>query len=60
MDVYFLLLPDVHLLDMAGPVQVIHESNELHGPFFRPHFISVAGAVSCWQGPLLGNLKPLP
>lgn len=60
MDVYFLLLPDVHLLDMAGPVQAIHESNELHGAFFRPHFIGLSDTVKCWQGPEIGNLGSLP
>lgn len=60
MDVFFLLLPDVHLLDMAGPVQAIHESNELHGTFFRPRFIGLSDAVKSWQGPQLGHIEPLP
>lgn len=38
MDACFLLLPHVHLLDMAGPVPAIHESSELQGAFFRTHF----------------------
>lgn len=60
MDVFFLLLPDVHLLDMAGPVQAIHECNEIHGAFFRPRLVCVREPVSCWQGPQLGNLEVLP
>ncbi|SFR45823.1 transcriptional regulator, AraC family with amidase-like domain [Marinobacter daqiaonensis] len=60
MDVYFLLLPDVHLLDMAGPVQAIHECNELHGGFFRPRFVGLGASVNCWQGPAIGNVEPLP
>lgn len=60
MDVYFLVLPDVHLLDMSGPVQAIHETNELHGVRFNMHFISVAEQVASWQGLSLARLEPLP
>ncbi len=60
MDVYFLVLPDVHLLDMSGPVQAIHESNELHGDFFNLHFVAPDGTISSWQGPTLSGLSTLP
>lgn len=60
MDVYFLVLPDVHLLDMSGPVQAIHETNELHGVGFNMHFISVSEQVNSWQGLALARLEPLP
>lgn len=60
MDVYFLVLPDVHLLDMSGPVQAIHETNELHGVSFNMHFISVSDQVDSWQGLALARLEPLP
>ncbi|PAV25594.1 AraC family transcriptional regulator [Tamilnaduibacter salinus] len=60
MDALFLLLPDVHLLDLAGPVQAIHESNELHGDFFRLHFVGLGPSVNCWQGLSIGELEGLP
>lgn len=60
MDVYFLVLPGVHLLDMSGPVQAIHESNELHGHCFNLHFVGLDHQVSSWQGLALTQLDPLP
>lgn len=60
MDVYFLVLPGVHLLDMSGPVQAIHESNELHGHCFDLHFVGLEDQISSWQGLSLTRLEPLP
>lgn len=60
MDVYFLVLPDVHLLDMSGPVQAIQETNELHGSGFCVHFVGPEARVNTWQGLMLDQLAPLP
>jgi transcriptional regulator GlxA family with amidase domain len=59
-DVYFLVLPDVHLLDLSGPAQAIHESNELHGQRFNLHFVSPDSTVKSWEGLGLSTLSPLP
>ncbi len=57
-DIYLLVLPQVHLLDLAGPAQVLYNPSIL-GPT-RLHYVSpVAGVVSA-QGLSLSALEPLP
>lgn len=60
MDVYFLILPDIHLMDLAGPVQALADCNELYDELFRCHFVSSQETISSWQGLMLSTLSPLP
>jgi transcriptional regulator GlxA family with amidase domain len=57
--VLVLLLPDVHLQDMAGPVQVLYEAAQLGGAY-RLSFCGVQPQVRSAQGLELSNLEPLP
>jgi transcriptional regulator GlxA family with amidase domain len=54
-----LLLPDVHLQDMAGPVQVLYEASQLGGAY-QLSYCASQRAVRSAQGLLLGDLQPLP
>ncbi|HEY2748850.1 MAG TPA: DJ-1/PfpI family protein [Polyangia bacterium] len=57
--VVVLLLPGVHLQDMAGPVQVLYEAAQLGGDY-RLRFCSVERRVRTAQGLMLAELEPLP
>ena len=57
-DVYFLILPKVHILDLAGPVQVFSHPQELEN--LRLHFIGPQSRVTAEQGIHLHYLEPLP
>lgn len=57
---YFLMLPDVHLMDMSGPAETLQESNKLHGRYFDIHYVGPHRSVYSSQGPRLGDLSPLP
>lgn len=57
--VLVLLLPDVHLQDMAGPVQVLSEASGLGGSY-RLTFCAAESSVRSAQGLVLSDLKPLP
>jgi transcriptional regulator GlxA family with amidase domain len=57
--VLVLLLPDVHLQDMAGPVQVLAEAAQLGGAY-RLLFCGVERRVRSAQGLELANLEALP
>jgi len=57
--VLVLLLPDVHLLDMAGPVQVFYEANGFGGAYEIVHCASTAKVRSA-QGLTFADLAPLP
>lgn len=57
--VLVVLLPDVHLQDMAGPVQVLHEAAHLGGAY-QIIFCGTAEAARSAQGLLLADLQPLP
>src|SRR5216684_2670921 len=57
--VLVLLLPDVHLQDMAGPVQVFSEASELGGAY-RLTFCATEPRVRSAQGLILADLQPLP
>lgn len=54
-----LLLPDVHLQDMAGPVQVLHEASQLGGAY-ELSYCGMEPSVRSAQGLLLADLRPLP
>lgn len=57
--VAFLILDGVHLLDLAGPVQVFSEALELGASYELVH-CSVKPAVKSAQGLTLSDLVPLP
>lgn len=59
-EVYFLVLPDAHLLDFAGPAQAIHECNEQHGRHCNLHFVSPTPKIQSWEGLGLTALASLP
>ena len=55
----FLLLPEVEVLDFAGPLQAFHEANRLH-PRYRIRLCSTKDRVRGDQGFTLADLEPLP
>jgi hypothetical protein len=57
--VLVLLLPNVHLQDMAGPVQVFDEAAQVGGGY-RLVFCGVERRVRSAQGLELADLEPLP
>ncbi len=57
--VLVLLLPDVHLQDMAGPVQVVYEASQLGGAY-QLSYCAARPQVRSAQGLLLSDLQPLP
>ncbi|WP_407542408.1 DJ-1/PfpI family protein (plasmid) [Deinococcus radiomollis] len=57
--VLVLLLPGVHLLDLAGPVQVCHSANE-QGADYALTFCACQPQVPSAQGLTLADLSPLP
>ena len=54
-----LLLPDVHLQDLAGPVQVFYEADGLGGAY-RLSYYGIEPRVRSAQGLVLSDLLPLP
>src|SRR5690348_7021636 len=57
--VVFLLLPDVNLLDLAGPAQVFHTTASMGAPYLVQFCAPQPELVSA-QGPVLAQLEPLP
>lgn len=57
--VFVLLLEDVHLLDLSGPVQVFYEANGFGGRYEIVH-CAAAATIRSAQGLTLCNLAPLP
>src|SRR5215468_9612019 len=57
--VLVLLLPEVHLQDLAGPVQVLHEAARFGAPY-RIWFCAAGARVRSAQGLTLADLSPLP
>lgn len=58
-DIYFLLTPDVHLLDLAGPCQTFHEAQS-RGLKVALHFISPSAVIKSHEGLTLADVSPLP
>ena len=54
-----LLLPEVHLQDLAGPVQVLDEASS-HSAGYRFVYCSSSSRVRSAQGLVLADLVPLP
>jgi transcriptional regulator GlxA family with amidase domain len=57
-QVLFLLLPHVHALDLAGPIQVFHEANGF-GARYRLRFCGVRRSARTAQGLWLSDLEPV-
>lgn len=57
--VLVLLLPQVHLLDLSGPVQALFEANGC-GASYDLHYVGCEGGVTSAQGLRLSDLEPLP
>lgn len=55
----FLLLPEVEILDLAGPLQAFHEANRAR-PRYRVRLASTRDRVRTDQGLWLVDLEPLP
>ena len=58
-QVLFLILPDVEILDLAGPLQAFHEANR-YGGEYRTHLCATEPRVRSEQGLWLSDLEPLP
>jgi transcriptional regulator GlxA family with amidase domain len=58
-NIYFLINPDMHLLDMAGPCQAFHEANYSE-QLFNLHYVSFAPSITSWQGLQLTALSIPP
>ena len=57
--VLVVVLPDVHALDFAGPVQTVYEANGF-GAGYDLRFVSEFDEVRTAQGFSIGRLQPLP
>jgi len=57
--VVVLVLPEVNLLDLAGPVQVFDAASQ-RGGFYRLEYVSAQPEVASAQGLRLAGLGPLP
>lgn len=58
--VYFLVLPDLHMLDLAGPLQVIDTLRELGLARISALCIGPSARVRSFQGLVLEDVRPLP
>ncbi len=58
-EIYFLLSPDTHLLDLAGPCQAFHEAKN-NGLNLSLRFIGEKGSILSYQGLGLSGIEPLP
>ncbi|HEU5040883.1 MAG TPA: helix-turn-helix domain-containing protein [Gemmatimonadales bacterium] len=52
-------LPEVEILDLAGPLQAFHEANRA-GARFRVHVCGISPTARSEQGVTLSDLEPLP
>ncbi len=57
--VFFLIVPSVHLLDLAGPVQVFWEASGLGGAY-EVRYCARRDSIRSAQGLLLAGLEPRP
>ncbi|MDV5169705.1 GlxA family transcriptional regulator [Photobacterium rosenbergii] len=58
-EIYFLLSPDTHLLDLAGPCQAFHEAKN-YGLDLTLHYIGAKRSLLSYQGLGLSGIAPLP
>ena len=59
-DVYFLMVPSTHLLDLAGPLQVIHSVGEVGAGTVDVRCIGPEVSVGAFQPLTLTDIRPLP
>jgi transcriptional regulator GlxA family with amidase domain len=57
--VIFGIFPDTEILDLAGPLQVLHEANAL-GAEFRIVYAAPEPEIATQQGLVFAKLEPLP
>jgi transcriptional regulator GlxA family with amidase domain len=59
-DVYFLVLPQLVLLDLAGPAEAFRMANKKVPDSYRLHFVAPSRSVQSAIGLQLASLEPLP
>lgn len=57
---YFLVLPNLHVLDLAGPLQIVATVKELGIADVRVECIGPQSAVQAFQNVMLREVRPLP
>jgi transcriptional regulator GlxA family with amidase domain len=58
--VWFLLLPNTHILDLAGPLQAMASCAELGLAPLTTRCIAASSQINCFQNLSLAGLEPLP
>jgi len=58
-NIIFLLLPEVEILDLAGPLQAFHEANRARQRY-SVHLCAMEKKIRSDQGLWLSDLEPLP
>jgi transcriptional regulator GlxA family with amidase domain len=59
-DVHFVVLPELVLLDLAGPAEAFRLANRKAADSYRLHYVSPARTTQAAIGLQLNNLEPLP
>src|SRR4051812_10681366 len=59
-DIYFVVLPQLVLLDLAGPAEAFRIADRKVPGSYRLHFIAPARSVHAAIGLQLSSLEPLP
>ena len=59
-DVFFVLLPNVVLLDVAGPADAFRNAEALRPGSYRLHFVAPQPKLQAAVGLSLSDLRPLP
>lgn len=59
-DVYFVMLPRLVLLDLAGPAEAFRLANRTVADSYRLHFIAPTRSLQAAIGLQLSSLEPLP
>ena len=57
---YFLVLPNTHVLDLAGPLQIVSTLKELGLANIEAECIGPVGTVQTFQNATLSAVRPLP
>ena len=59
-QVYFVVLPNTHVLDLAGPLQIMSTLRELDIADIRVECVGPQTRVNAFQGLAISELSPLP
>jgi transcriptional regulator GlxA family with amidase domain len=59
-EVYFVVLPQLVLLDLAGPAEAFRIANRKVPDSYRLHFVAPARSMQAAIGLVLSSLEPLP